>query len=281
VGDVQRYLDLHALFTKPEIDYLSRLAPSATIEEVGKYWNSMVWAHFDLISGNVTVAVRAFAPQESLKLAETVIKTSDAMFEGLNEKVQKAFVRIADQNVRIALEKLATARKELATFREESGLVALDQTALAGSAIFDDLRKQLANLQAQYTSMKANSPASPNLAVLKSQITAVENQIRNSIKPGTTPVKAVSPDALAKWETLDLERQVAEKSYGDALTLRMQAYMTAQGLQSYLALIVKPTLAQTSLYPDRAKSIAVVALIAAAVWFVGMLIAYAIRDHLA
>ena len=97
---------------------------------------------------------------------------------------------------------------------------------------------------------------------------------------GASKVKSVSADTLAEYQTLDLERLATEKQYTEAIALRTQAYLTAQNQQSYLALFVAPTLPQTSLYPNRTRAIAAVFLSAAAAWFIGMLIVYALRDHL-
>lgn len=278
--DVERGLDVRAMFSNPNIDFWSRLKPGLSLEELKAYWTNMVSAHFDLISGNVSVSVRAFNPQDSLRLAQALVASSDEMFRKLNSQAQQDFVRVADENVARAQEQLAAARKALYVFREEGGLVDPDKTAQAGAAIVDDLRKQLSAVQAQHASTKASAPNSPLLAALASQIAALEERIRKEEPGGGSKVRSVTPETLAEYQTLELERQTAEKQYTEALSLRTQAYLTAQNQQSYLALFVAPRLAQTSVYPDRPRSIAAVALGAAAAWFVGMLVVYALRDHL-
>ena len=114
------------------------------------------------------------------------------------------------------------------------------------------------------------------LAGLKSR----EERIRKEESMGSSKLRAVTAGTLAEYQTLDLERQTAEKQYTEAVALRTQAQLTARNQQSYLALFVAPTMPQTSLYPDRPKSIVAVFLAAAAAWFAGMLIVYALRDHL-
>jgi capsular polysaccharide transport system permease protein len=280
VADVRRDVDLRAVYAKPGVDLWSRLEPDVSPEGLKAYWNEMVWAHFDLISGNVSVSVRAFTPQESLKLAQTLIAASNEMFRRLNSQAQQDFVRLADENLTRAQQQLTAARQALLAFRNKSGLVDPDKTAQASSAIVDDLRRQLAGIQAQYATTRAASPNSPTLAPLKSQIEALEGQIKNRDPLGSSAVSAVSPKILEQYQSLDLDRQFAEKQYTDALGLRDQAYLTAQNQQSYLALFVEPTLAHTSLYPDRPRAIMTVFLAAAAAWFVGLLLTYAVRDHL-
>ncbi|GEP58624.1 hypothetical protein [Reyranella soli] len=282
IADVEGRIELRSVFSKPGIDFWSRLPEhDVSAEELNAYWARMVLAHFDIVSGNVSVSVRAFSPQDSLALAETLIATSDEMFRRLNTQAQEDIVKLANDNLNRAQQQLVAAREQLLTFREKSGLVDADREAAAGVAIVDDLRKQLAGLQAQQTAIRTVSPNSPNLTSLNSQIASLEAKIRQESQLGTSQVKAISPEALRGFQSLDAERQFAEKVYGEALSLRSQAFIMAQNQQSYLALFVKPKLPQTSLYPDRVKSIFVVVLAAAAAWFLGMLVVYAVRDHLA
>lgn len=281
IADVEREVDLRAMFAKPDVDFWSRLMPSFSAEDLSAYWTRVVWAHFDLISGNVSVSVRAFTPQESLRLAQALIATSNEMFRKLNTQAQQDFVRAADENVKRAQEQLAAARQALFVFREESGgLVDPDRTAQAGATITDELRKQLVTLRTQHASIKASAPNSPMLPALASQIAVIENQIGKDDPLGSARARLATPETLAEYQSLDLERQYADKQYTEALALKNQAYLTAQNQLSYLALFVAPTLAQTSLYPNRPRAIASVVLAAAAAWFVGMLIVFALRDHL-
>lgn len=281
ITDVEREIDLGAMFAKPDVDFWSRLIPGFKAEDLNAYWTRMVWANFDLISGNVSVSVRAFTPQESFRLAQALIATSNEMFRKLNVQAQQDFVRAADENVKRAQEELAKARQAVFVFREEGGgLVDPDRTAQAGAAITDELRKQLVALRTQHASIQAATPNSPRLAALASQIGVIEGQLEKDDPLGTAKAKLATPETLAEYQSLDLERQYADKQYTEALALKNQAYLTAQSQLSYLALFAAPTLAQTSLYPNRPRAIASVVLAAAAAWFVGMLIVFALRDHL-
>ena len=54
-----------------------------------------------------------------------------------------------------------TATQAVLAFRDKSGLIDPGKTADAGASIVDDLRRQLAALQGQYTSLKATAANSP------------------------------------------------------------------------------------------------------------------------
>lgn len=280
LADLERKVDVRAMFSRPNVDFWSRLPANASAEALNTYWSRVVSANFDLISGNISVSVRAFTPQESLALAQALVAASDEMFRKLNARAQEDFLRIADDNVARVQSQLTAARDALFVFREEGGLVDPDKTAQAGAAIVDDLRKQLAGYQAQYATIKASAPNSPLLVALSSQISALEERIRKEEHLGSSKVKSVTAETLAEYQKLETERQAVEKQYAEAVALRTQAYLTAQNQQSYLALFAAPALPQASLYPNRPRAILTVVLSAAVAWFVGMLVVYALRDHL-
>lgn len=278
--DTEKDVNLRAMFGTPAADFLTRLPPNASAQEIDSYWQQMVVAQFDPISGNISVSVRAFAPEDSLHLAQTLIAKSDAMFKRLNSAAQRSYVDLADAGVSRAEERLKKARQALLKLRDSIGVVAPGKVALSNSEIVDGLRRQLAGLVANYNATKESFPQSPALKPLKSRITTLEHQIKAAQKSTADPeiMDSPTPAALGRYEELDLERQFAEKQYTEALSTREQAYLAAQSQESYLALFVRPTL--TSIYPNRPKAVAIVVLAAAAAWFFSVLIVYAVRDHL-
>ena len=60
----------------------------------------------------------------------------------------------------------------------------------------------------------------------------------------------------------------------------LQAAQTSEDSQRiYLAPYVRPSVPQTSTYPDRLVSIAIVALVSLLVWVLGLLLANSLIDH--
>ena len=282
VEEVDKDINLRAIFSYPTVDFWSRLDSNVTMEELDVYWKDRVSAHFDLMSGIISVTVRAFKPEDSLKVAQAIIDHSDRMFTKLNVAAQSDFVRLADENLARAEQRLGEARAKLQAFRGTSGLLDPGKVAAANSGIVDKMREDLGALKTQYASMQALSPNAPGLPVLRSRIKVLEDQIRRAERaveasPVVTPP---TPETLGRYETLNLELQFAEKLYTSALEMHEKAYTAAHDRQSYLALFVKPTLAQTSVYPDRPRAIAEIVLAAAVAWFFAVMITYAIRDHL-
>lgn len=279
--DVRSAVDPHAIFSRPDADFVARLSSDADDDKLDNYWGRMVSAQFDIISGNVAVKVRAFSARDSFNLANALIAASNAMFAKLNEDAARGFVKLADDNLANTQKRLDDIRGEVRAFRAKHGLLQPDKVVAANSTLADDLRHELAGLRTQYAATLSASPRSPTLGIMRAQIAAVEAAVAradNTQSPDLTP--RVSAADLERYETLDAQSQAAEKLYGDALELQQKAYLAASSQQSYLALFVKPKLAHAAQYPHRVESILIVLLAAVAAWFVGLMITYAVRDHL-
>ena len=281
VEDISQELNLHNVFSHPAADFWSRLDQNVTLEELNDYWKEMVNAHFDIITGTVLVTVRAFTPKDLLKLAELLVAKSDAMFKRINAQAQHDFVKLAEENLSRVEQRLTDARRALLAFRNKSGLYDAGKMAAGKTSIIDNMRQQLVNFKTQYDSILSYSPNSPALRALKSQIAVLETQIKTEDQAlSSQVVKGVSAEDLGRFEALSAERDFAQQLYTQALQLHQSAYLAAENQQSYLAIFVKPALPQKSLYPERARMIAIVLLASAVAWFAGLLVTYAIRDHL-
>ena len=280
--DVAPLVDPQTIFSRPDADFAARLPSNASDDELDDYWRRMVNARFDIVSGNVAVSVRAFSARDSLDLANGVIAASNAMFSKLNQDSARDFVKLADDNLSRSGKELDRLRAAMRAFRAQHGLLQPDKVVMANSTLADDLRRELTGLKTQYAALIASSPRSPTVEILKARIAAVEAAVRKSGSPLYPDItQTVSPADLEQYESLDAQSQTAAKLYGEALELRQKAYLAASSQQSYLALFVKPRLAHAPSYPHRIESIVIVFLAAAAAWFVGLMVVYAVRDHFA
>src|SRR5262245_29260555 len=70
---------LFKFYSRPDIDWLSRLRPSSSLEKVWKYWKRKVTPLVDTPSGVITLEVRAYTPADAHQLAKLVLEKSEAL----------------------------------------------------------------------------------------------------------------------------------------------------------------------------------------------------------
>ena len=86
---------------------------------------------------------------------------------------------------------------------------------------------------------------------------------------------------LAEYEALEVERNFAQQAYASALSSLETARVDASRQQRYLAVYAAPALPQYPLYPRRILNGVLILLGLALTWGIGVLIVYAVRDHIA
>jgi capsular polysaccharide transport system permease protein len=285
IAEVAAEVDVRRIYNAHGADFWARLGGSATREDLADYWRSVAAANFDMLTGIVTVSVRAFSPEDAMTVAQAVVRRADAMAFKMTERARADSVRFAEEEVRRAESQLQTARTRLRTFREKEKVIDAGRSATASSDTLGRLREELSRMRAELSTMTPHlAQTAPQVQLLRSRIKATEDQIvALSTNVGDVEASrdtAVNASVMAQFESLNTELQFAEKGYAAALEALQRARANADRRTTYITLFVEPSKPETSLYPRRVHSILLVGLVASALWCLGLLVVSSIRDHL-
>ncbi|MCZ8259402.1 MAG: hypothetical protein O9333_04655 [Beijerinckiaceae bacterium] len=86
---------------------------------------------------------------------------------------------------------------------------------------------------------------------------------------------------MTRFSELELEREIAEKHYGNAIASLELARINAERKKMYLNTFVRPTVPQEAKFPRRVLMIFLTALGALCLWGAIVGTANAIRNHMA
>ncbi len=284
VDEVDRQLDLRRIFSDPAADFWSRFDPKAPVEALVNHWRSVVVSRYDLSTGILTVKVRAYTAQDSVRLAEAVLEGSERLANEMTERGRRDFVRFAEAELVRAEARLGNARKALGDFRRQEGTFDPVRLATSNADLLAKLRSDLSSMQAEATALaSALQPNAPVLQALTSRIRATERQLRLVEAEGRREGGGEGTDMgslVSRYAALEAEQGFAEKSYGVAVEALRSARSLADRQQVYLATFARPALAESAQYPSRPAAIALVAGFALLAWLTALLIVLGIRDHL-
>ena len=126
------------LFSKPSIDFFSRLNKSAALEQAWKYWRRKVSAIIDTPSGIVTLEVRAFDPHEAFNLAQNILARAEGLLNAISERSRRDTLSRAEQEVTLAQERLEQSRVELLDFRTRNSII---DPGLSAKSVSENLTK--------------------------------------------------------------------------------------------------------------------------------------------
>ena len=119
--------------------------------------------------------------------------------------------------------------------------------------------------------------AEETIAGLKRELAHIEGQA--TVTAGTESGRPLSTVFGAFQQVAD-QKSFAEKAYLSALSSLESARVEANRQQVYLSVIVAPGLPQEASFPRPLRQIGLTLMISLAVWLVGLLSVYSVREHM-
>ena len=284
VDDLAPTLDLREIFSRPGADWPARLHLPVSVEELVGYWKGQVDAFFDATNGTVVVRVSAFTRRDALILAQAILAASEALVNRLSARARRDALHGAATEVDAAERRLSTALFRLRDYRDKEGLIDPNKAADAREALVDRLRDALVSARTERSTLRQYlRDDAPSLKFLEARIEALEEQQR-AVESGVTGAAGARSPVLSRvmgrYEELESERHFAENAYQHALEALDRSRLNADRQHVYIADFVPPRLPEEAFYPRRARALAIVFLVAFAVWAIGGLTVRSVRDHL-
>jgi capsular polysaccharide transport system permease protein len=255
VEQLEKLIGLSKMYSRTDIDYVSRFDPSDPIEDLVWYWWWKVKTAIEMPSGIIAVEVSAFSPEDSLKIAETVVTLSERLINEMSARAERDLLANAKAEVARAEERLRRVRAAIRDLRNEEGVL---DPRLQGEGInrmIEQIRLDRIKMEQELSTIAPTlSGTSPQVQILRSRIEAANEQIalleRQLTQPTANGARTISR-AILRFDELELERQVAEKQYTSAVTSLEAARVRAEQQRMYLSTFVRPVLATEATYPRR------------------------------
>lgn len=284
VEDIDAKIDLRRLWSKPTGDPVFTFDNSGTIEDLVEHWQRMVKIYYDDGAGLIEVRALAFTAGDAQLIAQTLFEHSSEMINALSAIAREDAIRYAREDLNTALDRLKTAREAVTKFRNTHQLVDPSVDLQTQAGLLGTLEAQLAEALIEFdllaTSTRADDPrvtqAQRRIEVIRDRIDAERRKLGLAGAEGGSDVYA---NLFGEYERLVVDREFAEKSYTTALASYDLAQAEARRQSRYLAPYVRPTLAESSRFPQRSMILSLTALFIFLIWSTLVLVIYAIKDR--
>jgi capsular polysaccharide transport system permease protein len=275
------------LYDDTSIDWFSRLRADAPIEEFTRYWDRMVDSYYEPQTGTIIVKVGAFKSTDAFRLATDLWRNAEGLVNRLSERARQDTVAFAAQEVARAEARLAEVRAKAKVLQDKESILdpqaSAEATLTLAAKLKEEIAKRNAELTAQRARLAANAPSvlatEDGIGGLQRELERVEAQAtaaRSRARADEKPLSSV----LGAFQQLGDEKTFAEKAYASALTSLETARMDAARQQLYLATIVPPAMPEEASFPKPPRDVAIVFGVATAVWLIGLLAVYSVREHM-
>lgn len=287
VRTVDDALDLRHLWSKadPEIDPIFSYAPPGAIEDLTDYWARMVTVYNDSSTGLIDLEVQAFDPQDAQNIARMVYDESSRMINRLSDIAREDATRHAREELETAVQRLKVTRAEVTKFRNKNQIVSPDSTLQIQTGLLSSLEMQMAETLIDLDMLRQTSTEKdPRTKQAERRREVIEARLRQ--ERGKLGIGSASDtrddrfaDLVGEFESLSVDRQFAEQSYTAALAAYDAAVAESRRQTRYLAAHVSPTLAETSIYPNRPVTMGLIALFSFLIWSILVMVGYSLRDR--
>ena len=278
---LQSKLDIVSMYRRSGIDLLGRIKAHPREEELTRYYQHHVSVALDDASGIIKLQVRAFRPEDSKAIADTMLVLGEQLVNRFSERAQGDAVRLSLAEVDRTKNLMLAVGGQLTQFRDASQSLDPTSSSQMVMTVMGGLEGQLAAAKAEFGSASAYlKPGSPRLQELSSRVAALQSQVANQKSRLTGGQGALAP-TVAGYDRLMVEREFAMRDYASAMTAYETARMEALKQHLYLVRVVEPNLAQKSLYPQRWMLILTVFVSLLVAYAIGWLIIAGVREHAA
>jgi len=279
--DVQKQVDLRAMYSNRDADFLSRFPrpwQTSNFENLYKYYGSMVGADLESESGLAVINVKAFTPEDAQKINNRLLDLSEVLVNRLNERAENRAITEAERRVGQAEDRVRKARIAFSAFRNQANILDPEKQAQAVLEISNRLTAEQAALQAQLDMMLAAAPQNPAIPALRERIAAIGRAIANQDNRAVGTPRAIS-NKLATFEKLSVEQEFANQMLTAANSSLEQARTEVQKQQYYLERVVEPNRPDDAALPNGFIKVLTVFGASLCLYFIGWMLVVGILEH--
>lgn len=262
-------VDIAALYVRPGIDWLSRLRPDRPrAETLLDYYRAHVDVTYDPDDNITRLSVRAFAPEDSRRIASALLQLGEERVNAFNTRLFDASLRAAATDSQAAEQELGLIERQLSAFRQGNGDIDPAASGAAGQKALADAELDLGKQQALLADMRRQlSPASPQVRAVAGRVSALQSAVaaargRIAGQPGAVAAR------LGDFEELRLRQSFAAKRYEAARARLEEARARAVKERLFVVPVVEPNLPEKPALPTPWRTTLLV--------FAGLCIAYGI-----
>ncbi|MET2832963.1 hypothetical protein [Mesorhizobium shangrilense] len=264
---------------KHDRDWIVRLPDNASTEEKLAYYLSMVQVKISNVEQIVTIRAEAFSPEDARTLATTLILRTDEFVNKLNERAKLDFVAFAESEVRKAEDRVSRTRLDIMQWRNANLQVDPEKAVESQLTIISGLETDLAKTRADISQMEnMTTDVQARMRLMRLREQALAKQIEEE-RAKITGRNSAMATMLSEFERLQIERDLAEKSYATALESLRAAQQEATQKQKYIVVTADPSLPQDPSFPRPIFHPAIVAASGIGIYLVLIFLLSLARDY--
>ncbi|WP_409293609.1 ABC transporter permease [Pseudomonas sp. KCJK9058] len=276
--DRVHWVEQYSSQSKDVFFWLDKDAPN---EKLLSYYQRMVSAHYDELTGLLRVEVQAFNPELSERLLRTILQASEHFVNEVSHDIAREQMKFAQSELETARLNYSKRKNQLINFQNENKVLDGGNTAQSRATIIAELESQFTREQAVLTEMtfKLRSDA-PQVRQQRQKVEAITQQLAKEKRLLVSSANGSQLNVIAsRYQQLTLDAGIAEETYKTAVAAVDNARIEASKKIRTLVTVVSPNTPQLAIYPERWYNLATILLGLLMVYGITRFILASIEDH--
>ncbi len=248
---LEKEFDLIAHYSAPQQDWVFRLNPKWPLEERLDFYRERIFSHFDKDTGLTAVTVDTFEPKLSYEIAVTLLGRAEAFINKLNQEIADQQVGFIKSELERAANKVEDLNRELLNLQNENKFISPNEVISASLHAVQEMKLSQLRSEAQLSSLQRDSPNSPKIEALQSQIRSVNELIEIESAKLTGPEKDRLSQQLIRFKELELKIEFATRLRSGAEALLERNRVEAASRSRFFSVIQKPYVPEDVAEPRR------------------------------
>lgn len=249
--DLEKRYQLRQHYASPVRDFVFRLKPDAPLEERLEYYRNHIFAHFDKETGMTMLTVDSFDPKLSKTIADDVLRRTEDFINHLNQHVADQQLNFVRNEVDRGDKQVKEISLEILKLQNSHNLVSPNEVIESNLKVLQQLRMDRIQTETTLASLERDSPGSPRIESLRSQLRSLDEQIAVETTKISGPEQDRLNQILARYKELELQLEFAHKMRTGAITLLEKNRMDAAARSRFVSLIQHPYLPEAVAEPRR------------------------------
>jgi len=268
-------------YSRFSLDPAAQISARAAIEEATRFWRSKVKVQTDINSGATSFTVRAYTPQDALRLARGVLSSTEATVNAMSRRPMTNLQQVNLDEVNRTKAELDEVQTRLAQFSGSTGVIPTSAPVTQALGLVGTLDTQIANLRAEHATMlQTFQPNSAQAQALQTKIAALEAERQRAVERALSAPGEGLANTEVEARAILLDYEFAQRAYHTAVAALESSRRDSRADEKYVVAYVPPELPQKSNYWPRLVNVIAVFFAAALLWGVGALSYSVLKEHL-
>lgn len=249
--EIENQFKLRDHYGSPKSDFVFRLKPDATLEERLEYYRKRIYATYDKETGLTTLTVDTFDRDLSKNLADDVLGRTELFINKLNQSIADEQLKFLRGEVERAEKQVSDVSLAILQLQNSHNLVDPETQISSNLKILQDLKMERLRAETTLASMERDSPGSPRIETLRSQLRSLDEQISVETAKLSGPEQERLNQILYKYKELQMKLDFHTHLRTGAETMLEKHRMDAAANTRFLSIIQKPYKPEDVGYPQR------------------------------